>query len=109
GRVAWKEDGRVVATIGIVYELVDFTDGDGKPTGRGGIIPHSTIKFWDARTGKLKRSLDEEKNTYIAAIAFSADGKTAAVSVSKHVLTTDREAPLKFETEVRVMDAQTWT
>jgi RNA polymerase sigma factor (sigma-70 family) len=106
--VAWNANGKILATIGIVYELVDFTDGDGKPTGTGGIIPHSTLKFWNATTGKLKRSLDEEKDTYIAAIAFSADGKTAAVSVSKHVLTKDREAPLKLETEVRVMDAQTW-
>ncbi len=106
--VVWNANGTILATIGIVFETVNFTDGDGKPTGTGGIIPHSTIKLWDATTGKLMRSLGEEEGTYLAAIAFSADGKTAAVSVSKHILTKDPESPLKFETEVRVLDAQTW-
>src|SRR5262249_57145851 len=85
--LAWSSNGKMVATVGIVYEIVEFTDGDGKLTGSGGVIPHSTIKFWDATTGELKRSLGEEKDTYIAAIAFSADGKTAAISTSKHVVT----------------------
>jgi WD40 repeat protein len=106
--LAWSSNGKILATVGIVYEVVEFTDGDGKPTGGGGVIPHSTIKLWDATTGKLKQSLGEEKDTYIAAIALSADGKTAAVSASKHVLTKDPEDPLKFETEVRVMDTETW-
>src|SRR5439155_22970335 len=38
----------------------------------------------------------------------SAGGKTAAISTSKHVLTNQPKNPIKFETEVRVMDAQTW-
>jgi RNA polymerase sigma factor (sigma-70 family) len=106
--VAWTTNGKTLATVGIVYEAVDFTDGDGKPTGSGGLVPHSTIKLWDAATGELKRSLGEEKDAYIAGIAFSADGKTAAVSTSKHVLTKDPATPLKYETEVRVLDAETW-
>jgi RNA polymerase sigma factor (sigma-70 family) len=106
--LAWSSNGKLLTTVGIVYELVDFTDGDGKPTGTGGILPSSTIKLWDPTTGKCKRSLAEEKHTYIAALAFSADGKTAALSASKHVLTNDPKDPLKFETEVRVMDARTW-
>jgi RNA polymerase sigma factor (sigma-70 family) len=107
-QLAWSANGKILATIGIVYETVAFTDADGKPTDSGGVIPHSTIKLWDATTGKLKRSLGEEKDTYIAAIAFSADGKTAAVSTSKHVLTKQPNNPIRCETEVRVMDAETW-
>jgi WD40 repeat protein len=101
--LAWSANGKVVATVGIVYEIVDFTDADGKFTGKGACWPNSTIKLWDATTGQLQRSLDEEKHTYIAAIAFSPDGKTVAISTSKH-----HEDPLKFVTEVRVLDAQTW-
>jgi hypothetical protein len=103
--LAWSSNGKILATVGIVYETAEFTDGDGKPTDSGGVIPHSTIKLWDATTGQLKRSLGEEKDTYIAAIALSADGKTAAISASKHVLTNQRDNPIKFETEVRVVDA----
>jgi WD40 repeat protein/thiol-disulfide isomerase/thioredoxin len=106
--VAWSSHGKILATIGIVYEHVTFTDGDGTPTDRGGLIPHSTIKLWDATTGELKRSLGEEKDTYIAAIAFSADEKTVAISTSKHVVTNQPTNPIRFETEVRVMDAQSW-
>jgi RNA polymerase sigma factor (sigma-70 family) len=106
--LAWSSNGKIVATIGIVYEFVEFKDGDGKLTENGGVIPHSTIKLWDATTGELKRSLGEEKDTFINAIAFSADGKTAAISTSKHVLTNQPTTPIRFETEVRVMDAQTW-
>jgi WD40 repeat protein len=106
--LAWSPDGKVLATVALGHETVKFTDGDGNRTGRGGPIPHSTIKLWDATTGKLKRSLGEEKDTSIAAIAFSADGKTVAVSTSKHVLTKDPKTPLKTEVSTRVMDAQTW-
>src|SRR5262249_28683821 len=106
--VAWSSNGKILATIGIVYESVEFRDGGGQLTDSGGVIPHSTIKLWDATTGKLKRSLGEEKDTYIAAIAFSPDGKTAAISTSKHVLTNEPKNPIKFEAEVRVMDAETW-
>jgi RNA polymerase sigma factor (sigma-70 family) len=101
--LAWSANGKLLVTVGIVYEIVEFTDADGKPTDKGAIWPNSTIKLWDATTGQLKRSLAEEKHTYIAAIALSPDGKTAAVSTSKH-----HEDPLKFITEVRVLDAQTW-
>ncbi len=109
--IAWNANGKILATIGIVYETVDFgivTDDDGNSTRRGGVFPHSTIRLWDATTGELVRSLGEEKDTYIAAIAFSADGKTAAVSTSKHILPKPPEAPVTFETEIRVLDAQTW-
>jgi RNA polymerase sigma factor (sigma-70 family) len=101
--LAWSANGKILATVGIVYEVVDFTDGDGKPTGHGACWPNSTIKLWDAKTGELKQALGEEKHTYIATIAFSADGKSVAVSTSKH-----HQDPLKFVTEVRILDAQTW-
>jgi len=104
--IAWSANGKLVATIGLVFETVNYTDSDGNQ--RGTVIPHSTIKLWNATTGELQRSLGEEKDTFIAAIAISADGKTAAISTSKHILTKDAETPFKFETEVRVLDAQTW-
>jgi RNA polymerase sigma factor (sigma-70 family) len=108
--VAWSANGKILATIGTVYAEVDFgivIGDDGAPTRRGGIFPHSTIKLWDATTGDLKQSLGEEKDTFIAAIAYSADGKSAAVSASKHILPKTPEAPVMFETEVRVLDVQT--
>ena len=107
--LAWSSNGKTLATVEIVYEIIDFMDDAGKPTGHGGVIPHSTIKLWDAATGKLERSLGEEKETLIAAIAFSADDWTAAISVSKHVVTNHRDNPIRYETEVRVLDARTWS
>jgi RNA polymerase sigma factor (sigma-70 family) len=101
--LAWSANGKTLATVGIVYDVVEFTDGDGKPRGQGACWPNSTIKLWDAKTGELQRSLAEEQHTLIAAIAFSADGKSAAVSVSKH-----HQDPLKFQAEVRLVDAKTW-
>src|SRR5262245_40252712 len=105
--LAWSADGKTLATVGIVYEVVVFGDGAGNPTDKGAVFPNSTIKLWDAK-GKLQRSLSEERHTFIAALAFSADAKTAAVSTSKHILTANPDDPLKYETEVRVMDAQAW-
>jgi RNA polymerase sigma factor (sigma-70 family) len=96
-RLAWSSNGKILATIGIVYESVEFRDGGGQLTESGGVIPHSTIKLWDATTGELKRSLGEEKDTFINAIAFSADGKAAAISTSKHVLTNQPKNPIRFE------------
>src|ERR1700736_1024568 len=33
--LAWSSNGKVLATVGIVYEQVEFTDGDGNPTDSG--------------------------------------------------------------------------
>jgi RNA polymerase sigma factor (sigma-70 family) len=106
--VAWSANGKLVATIGIIFEFVDFTDERGNPIGKGGIIPNSTVKLWNATTGKLELSLGEQKNTYAAAIAFSPDGKTAAISLSKHIFTKRADDPISYETEVRVIDTKTW-
>jgi RNA polymerase sigma factor (sigma-70 family) len=97
--LAWSPNSKTLATIGIIYEVVEFANSDG-----GAVWPNSTIRLWDAQSGRLKQSLGEEKHTYLAAIAFSPDGKTAAVSASRH-----HEDPAKYQVEVRVMDVQTWS
>ena len=107
--LAWSPDGTTLATVVVVYEIIDFKDDAGNLTAQGGVIPHSTIKLWNAATGKLERSLGEEKDTLIAAIAFSADTRTAAISASKHVVTNQRDNPIRFETEVRVLDTRSWS
>src|SRR5262249_34243188 len=55
------------------------------------------------KTGKLRKSLDEEQKTYIIAIAFSPDKKTAAYTAHTH---SGDGSPTK--PEVRIVDAQTW-
>ena len=56
-RMAASLDGEVVATVGIRRE---------------GSNVNGTVKLWDARTGELKRALDEEKEGS-PVIAFSRD------------------------------------
>jgi RNA polymerase sigma factor (sigma-70 family) len=97
-QVAWG-GGRIVATVGLNMEVVEFKDGSG-----GFVAPHNTIKLWDATTGKLLRSLGEEKHTNIMAIAFSPDGKMAAVSAVKF----DEQDPRKGKAEIRVVEAASW-
>jgi serine/threonine protein kinase len=40
-----------------------------------------TIKVWDARTGALKQTIEESDNEVVS-VAFSADGKLAAIGLS---------------------------
>jgi len=56
-RLALSSDGQVVATVGI---------------GHDGATYNGTVKLWDARTGELKRALDEERESN-PVIAFSRD------------------------------------
>jgi RNA polymerase sigma factor (sigma-70 family) len=56
-RMALSTDGAVVATVGINHD---------------GAAYNGTVKLWDARTGDLKRALDEEKESN-PVIAFSRD------------------------------------
>lgn len=79
-RMAMSADGEVVATVGATYD---------------GSTSNSTVKLWDARTGKLKRALAEEKDSHLE-IAFSHD--LLAIGVID---------PRRGPREVRLLDAKT--
>ncbi len=83
-RMAMSSDGEVVATVGVTHD---------------GSTYNSTVKLWDARTGKLKRALDEEKDSHLE-IAFSRD--FLAISVHRTIYNI-QEGPR----EVRLLDAKT--
>ena len=103
-KLIWSSEGETVTTVGITYD-----------TDKGDLMPISHIKLWDAKTGKLNRSLAKEHNTLIRAIAFAPNGKTAAIAVAKG---GNLQPPLRFlqplavagETnfEVRILDTKTW-
>jgi WD40 repeat protein len=74
--VAWSGDGKVVAAVCVAYEILGPRD-DG---GEGNILVcNSAVKLWDAQTGELKKTLADEKKTYLSALALSPDGKLAAI------------------------------
>jgi RNA polymerase sigma factor (sigma-70 family) len=98
-KVVWSADGKVVATICTRYEVGESNDSKGGKVKF--LSPRSTVKLWDAKTGKLARSLGEEKDTYIRAFATSPDGKHAAVAGS----VVGRRQSALF---VRILDAKTW-
>ncbi|MCI0460899.1 MAG: sigma-70 family RNA polymerase sigma factor, partial [Gemmataceae bacterium] len=72
-RMAMSPDGEVLATVGVT-----FTNDD--------MSYHSTVKLWDARTLKLKQTLDE---------------KASEIAISRDFLA------INFEREVRLLDAKT--
>ena len=74
--MAVNPDGEIVATVGIRHD---------------GSTLNGTVKLWDARTGDLRRALNEEKDCN-PAIAFSRD--LLAISLHK-------------TREVRLLDAKT--
>ncbi|MCI0637920.1 MAG: sigma-70 family RNA polymerase sigma factor [Gemmataceae bacterium] len=88
-RMAMSPDGEVLATVGVIYD--GSTDGTSN---------NSTVKLWDARTGKLKQALDEEKNSHLE-IAFSRD--LLAIGVNGKLHDTKPRGPY----EVRLLDAKT--
>jgi WD40 repeat protein len=94
-RVAWTADGSMMATVGARWELVEGSGGKG-------LQGHCSIKLWDAKTGELKRFLGEEKKTYVRALAFSPDGKTAAYIANTYSDEGSTNA------EVRIVDVDTW-
>jgi RNA polymerase sigma factor (sigma-70 family) len=103
-KVAWTADGKSVATISQSFELVEITDSDGKNPTKV-LAPHSTVKLWDATTGKLLKSLGEERNTHINAIAFSSDQKHVAI-MGDEIATKAGEA--NRGQYLRILDANTW-
>ena len=84
-RMAMSPDSDVVATVGVTHDGSRF---------------NNTVKLWDARTGKLKRALDEEKESHLE-IAFSRD--LLAIGVNGKLYDTNLRGPR----EVRLLDAKT--
>ena len=82
-RMAMSPDGLEVATLGVT---------------RGGSAYNNTIKIWDVRTGKLKRTLDELKDSHLE-IAFSSEYLAIASNENLH----EKNGPRK----VRLLDAKT--
>jgi glucose/arabinose dehydrogenase len=104
-RLAWSPDGKILATVGVAYDLVQYKNAAGEEEGT--ILPSSAVKLWDPKTGELKRALAEEKYTWFTGIAFSPDGKTAALSVMKHPANPPNGGGLA-KSEVWLVDARTW-
>jgi RNA polymerase sigma factor (sigma-70 family) len=74
---SWSADGKLVATTCVIHELVENNDDD---VPRKYLLCHCTVKLWDAGTGRLIRSLGEEKRTYLNAQVMSPDNKHLAVA-----------------------------
>jgi RNA polymerase sigma factor (sigma-70 family) len=107
-QVAWNSDSNVVAAMTTAYEIVEVTDGDGKNPVKL-LSSRRSLKLWNTTTGKLTKSLDEEKNHHIYAIAVSPapDKKLVAIMGSKEAEggKDKREGSRHF---VRILDAETW-
>jgi RNA polymerase sigma factor (sigma-70 family) len=114
--LAWSADGTIVASVSVAAaEPVVSTDHEGKnpKTMKGS---SSSVKLWDASTGKLKQELATEKKASISQIAFCPDKKTAAMVVStppeRRFYSWVQKAgdpPLdRGKLEVKVVDAETW-
>jgi RNA polymerase sigma factor (sigma-70 family) len=101
-KVAWSADGKAVATVIMGFDFFDFKTPDDK-TARG-LMSRCTVKIWEAATGKLIKSLGEEKQIQITALALSPDKKHMAIAGG--LLGGKKGPPRHF---VRILDAKTWT
>src|SRR5262249_3027237 len=105
-RVVWDAKGETVVTVGFAFDVDEIKLGD--ETAKY-LVPNSTIKLWDAKTGELKKSLGEEKGILIRTFTLSPDRKTAVVTVIKF---TDENGKARGGSrgteEVRLMDTEKW-
>ncbi|HEX5271868.1 MAG TPA: WD40 repeat domain-containing protein, partial [Gemmataceae bacterium] len=84
-RVVWSPDGKLMASQALRSE-------PRKDGGEGEMDWFSTVRVWDAATGKEVTSLGELKNSGLISIAFSPDGATLALSFFRQI-----EEGTKFE------------
>jgi RNA polymerase sigma factor (sigma-70 family) len=96
--MAWSPDGKVVASVGHRHERVEREVGGEK---RAVTLFHSTVTFWDAGTGELRKSTGEEERVRVGSVTLSGDGNLAAL-VAGHEW-EGRSYPY----EVRLVDTQT--
>jgi RNA polymerase sigma factor (sigma-70 family) len=93
----WSRDGKSIAAVCQTYELVPGRENEQNILMR--FYPNSSIKILDSATGKLIRSLDEEKKASIIAPSLSPDGKFLAYASLNFI---------QFKCELKIIDAATW-
>jgi RNA polymerase sigma factor (sigma-70 family) len=105
-RLAWDAKGETVVTVGATFEVAEVKVAGLDPLKV--LLPNSTIKLRDAKTGELKLSLGEEKGIHLGNLTLSPDRKTAVITAIK--FTDEDGKPLGGSrgTEVRLMDAEKW-
>jgi RNA polymerase sigma factor (sigma-70 family) len=101
--VAWNADGKVVAGISRTFKVAEVKDSAGNP--KNILAGRSIVKLWDATTGKLMKSLGEEKGTHVDTVVFSPDKKHLAIMGD---LAADPERGEAFRRFVRILDAETF-
>lgn len=106
-RLAWDAKGETVVTVGVTFEVAEVPGFDGQDA-RKVLVPSSTVKLWDAKTGELKRSLGEEKGVYIGNLALTPYRKTAIITALKFTDENGKATGRSHGTEVRLMDAEKW-
>jgi RNA polymerase sigma factor (sigma-70 family) len=107
-RLVWDTKSETVVTVGVTFEVAEVPGLNGQD-GRKVLLPSSTVKLWDAKTGELKRSLGEEKGIYIGNLALSPDRKTAVVTTLKLIDENGKATGSSRGTEeVRLLDAEKW-
>jgi WD40 repeat protein len=105
-RLAWDAKGETVLTVGWAFEVAEITVPGLDP--QKVLLPNSTIKLRDAKTGELKLSLGEEKGIAISTLTLSPDRKTAVVTAIKFTNEDGEPSGGSRGSEVRLMDAEKW-
>jgi WD40 repeat protein len=105
-RLVWDAKGETVVTVGVTFEVAEITAPGLDPLKV--LLPSSTIKLRDAKTGELKLSLGEEKGIYLGNLTLSPDRKTAVVTAIKFTGEDGKPSGGSRGTEVRLMDAEKW-
>jgi dipeptidyl aminopeptidase/acylaminoacyl peptidase len=83
GEVVWSPDGKLMASRATRSEKREGGDEDARDW-------FSTVKVWDAVTGKEIVSLGELKNTGLIGVGFSPDGTTLALSLRRTIPEGDK-------------------
>jgi RNA polymerase sigma factor (sigma-70 family) len=106
-RLAWDAKGETLVTVGWAFEVAEITGPDGQNPQKV-LLPNSTIKLRDAKTGEVKKSLGEEKGIAISNLTLSPDRKTAVVTAIKFTNKDGKPSGGSRGTEVMLFDPEKW-